>query len=91
VSFSGWWQILRQSPRIANTFTAGSFLNDENFGRLGRDGEVTPMKSPLVMLLVAVVLVTVGTLAVMNQACKSSEHAWCAPMSTLRHHIKTSS
>jgi hypothetical protein len=28
------------------------------------------MKSPLVMLLVAVVLVTVGTLAVMNQACK---------------------
>ncbi len=49
------------------------------------------MKSPLVMLLVAVVLVTVGTLAVMNQACKSSEHAWCAPMSTLRHHIKTSS
>jgi hypothetical protein len=49
------------------------------------------MKSPLVMLLVAVVLVTVGTLAVMNQACKSSEHAWCAPMSTLRHHIKTNS
>src|SRR5215469_3361928 len=26
---------------------------------------------------------------VMNKACKSSQHAWCAPMSTVRHHIKT--
>ena len=49
------------------------------------------MKSPLVILLVAVVLGTVGTLAAMNKACKSSQHAWCAPMSTIRHHIKTNS
>jgi len=47
------------------------------------------MKSPLVIVLVAVVLVTAGTLAVMNKACKSSQHAWCAPMSSVRHHIKT--
>ena len=47
------------------------------------------MKSPLVIVLVAVALVSVGTLAVMNKACKSSQHGWCAPMSTLRHHIKT--
>jgi len=46
------------------------------------------MKSPLVIVLVAVVLVTVGTLAVMNKACKSSQHAWCAPMSSVQHHIK---
>ena len=45
--------------------------------------------SPLVIVLVAVVLVTVGTLAVMNKAGKSSQHAWCAPMSTVRHDIKT--
>ena len=44
----------------------------------GRGREVT-MKSPLVIVLVAVVLVTVSTLAVMNNACKSSQHAWCAP------------
>jgi hypothetical protein len=25
----------------------------------------------------------------MNNACKSSRHEWCAPMSTVRHHIKT--
>jgi len=37
------------------------------------------MKSPLVIVLVAVVLVTASTLAMMNKACKSSEHAWCAP------------
>jgi hypothetical protein len=36
------------------------------------------MKSPLVIVLVAVVLVTAGTLAVMNKACKN-QHAWCAP------------
>jgi hypothetical protein len=47
------------------------------------------MKTQLAIIIVAVVLVTVGTLAVMNNACKSSQHAWCAPMSTVRHHIKT--
>jgi hypothetical protein len=46
------------------------------------------MKSPLVIAFVAVVLLTVSTLAVMNNACKSSQHAWCAPTS-MRHHIKT--
>ena len=46
------------------------------------------MKSPLVIVLVAVVLVTVGTLAVMNNACKSSQHVWCAPMSTVKDHIR---
>ena len=45
------------------------------------------MKNPLVIALVAVVLVTVSTLAMMNKACKSSQHAWCAPMSSVRHHI----
>jgi len=25
----------------------------------------------------------VGALAVMNNACKSAQHAWCAPMSTV--------
>ena len=30
-----------------------------------------------------------ATLAMMNTACKSSPHAWCAPMSSLQHHIKT--
>ena len=54
----------------------------------GRGAEVA-MKSPLVIVLVAVVLVTVGALAVMNKACKSSQHAWCAPMATVGHHLKT--
>ena len=52
----------------------------------GRGREVT-MKSPLVIVLVAVALVTVSTLVVMNNACKSSQHAWCAP--TSMRHIKT--
>ena len=43
------------------------------------------MRSPLAIVLVAVVLLALSTLAVMNKACKHSEHAWC--MSTIRHHI----
>jgi Tfp pilus assembly protein PilV len=47
------------------------------------------MKTPLVVVLVAVVLVTVSTLAIINNACKTSQHEWCAPMSSMRHHTKT--
>jgi len=54
----------------------------------GRGREAT-MKTPLVIAFVAVVFVALGTLAVMNKACKSSQHAWCAPMSGLQHPIKT--
>ena len=39
--------------------------------------------------IVAIVLVAVGTLAVMNNACKTSQHEWCAPTSSMRHQIKT--
>jgi len=40
------------------------------------------------VVLVAVVLVAVSALAIMNNACKSSQHVWCAPTS-MRNHIKT--
>jgi hypothetical protein len=46
------------------------------------------MKTRLAIVIVAVVLVTVSTLAVMNNACKSGQHAWCAPKSTVERHIK---
>jgi hypothetical protein len=57
-------------------------------GRVGfgaRSGEVA-MKTSLIILTVTVLIV--GALAVMNNACKSGQHAWCAPMSTVRNHIK---
>ena len=80
--------LLRRSGAARQTFSLSSFLNDENTVSEWR-GRVVTMKSPLVIVLVAVVLVTVGTLAVMNNACKSSQHAWCAPTSSVRQHIKT--
>ena len=40
------------------------------------------------LFIVLVVLLVISTLVVMNDAYKSSQHAWCAPMSTVRHHIK---
>jgi hypothetical protein len=45
------------------------------------------MKTPLLIAIV-VVLGTGSALAVMNNACKSSHHPWCAPDSSIRHHAR---
>ena len=48
------------------------------------------MNSPSLAILIVIVLAVGSTLSIMNKACKSGYHAWCAPMSTLvRHHVKT--
>jgi hypothetical protein len=46
------------------------------------------MKTSVLISLTVTVLI-VGALAVMNNACKRGLHAWCAPMVTARHHIRT--
>jgi hypothetical protein len=46
------------------------------------------MNSPLLVVIVAIVLIVGSTLTVMNKACKSGYHAWCAPISSVRHHVK---
>jgi hypothetical protein len=48
------------------------------------------MKSPLLIVLTAAVVLlgTGSTLALMNNACKTSHHSWCAPSSDLRHEVK---
>jgi hypothetical protein len=46
-------------------------------------------RSLIVLIVTVLVVMVVGALAVMNNACKSGQHAWCAPMSTVRQHIKT--
>jgi hypothetical protein len=47
------------------------------------------MKTPLLIVLTAIVLGVGSTLAIMNNACKSSHHTWCAPSSDIQHHAKT--
>ena len=47
------------------------------------------MNSSLLVVLIVTILIVGSTLSVMNKACKSGYHAWCAPMSTVRHHVKT--
>jgi hypothetical protein len=47
------------------------------------------MKVPLLIFLTAIVLATGSALAIMNNGCKTSHHAWCAPMSSIRHHVQT--
>ena len=46
------------------------------------------MKTPLLIVLAVVVLGVGSTLAIMNNSCKSTHHAWCAPTSDIRHHAK---
>lgn len=43
----------------------------------------------LVVLAAAVVLGLGGTLALINDACKTSRGAWCAPGSHVPHHVRT--
>ena len=47
------------------------------------------MNTPLLGVLIVIVLVVGSTLTIMNKACKSGYHAWCAQISTVRHHSKT--
>ncbi len=47
------------------------------------------MKTPLMIVLTAVVVVAGSALAIMNKACKTGEHRRCAPISDIRHHART--
>jgi hypothetical protein len=47
------------------------------------------MKTPVLIILTVTVFI-VGALAVMNNACKSGQHAWCRSNVTVRDHIKPS-
>jgi hypothetical protein len=47
------------------------------------------MSSPLLVVLIVIMLMVGSTLSIMNKACKSGYHVWCAPMSTVRHHAKS--
>jgi hypothetical protein len=47
------------------------------------------MKIATLFVLGALVLMVVSALAFMNNACKSSQHSWCAPNVSARHHSKT--
>ena len=46
------------------------------------------MKTPLAIIFTAVTLAVVSTLAIMNNACKSGHHGWCAAKSAEQRDIK---
>ena len=47
------------------------------------------MNTPVIAVIIVVALIVGSTLSILNKACRSGYHAWCAPISTLRHHSKT--
>jgi hypothetical protein len=57
-------------------------------GSGGQIREFAMKTTLLIALTVAVVLGAGSGLAVLNQACKTAHHTWCAPDSGLRHHAK---
>jgi hypothetical protein len=44
------------------------------------------MRTPLLIIVAAAAMLTISTLAIMNDACKTSYHEWCAPK--LAYNIK---
>ena len=77
------------APTRATAFIGGSStrrLTQEVPGSWGERQASFAMKTSLVIALtVAFVLAGGSALAVMNKACKSGHHPWCAPTRT---HIK---
>ena len=50
-------------------------------GARGTRSSEVAMKTPLLIVVAAIVFVTGSTLGIMNNACKSSHHSWCAQAS----------
>jgi hypothetical protein len=64
-------------------------INFQPWGGRGFGLRGHEMKTALIALSAAVIIVG-SALAVLNNACKSSQHSWCAPSSGFRHHAKLS-
>ena len=47
------------------------------------------MNSRLLAVLIVMVLIVGSAVSVVKKTCKSSYHSWCAPVFTVRHHVKT--
>jgi hypothetical protein len=45
------------------------------------------MKAPVLIVITLLLLGTFTTLAMMNNACKTGQHSWCA--ADVGHHFKT--
>jgi hypothetical protein len=72
----------------------GTMLTAKLFGLAARlaqrlDSEVPVNKAFTWIVLTVVVSVTGSALALMNDACKSSHHVWCAPSSGIRYQAKS--
>jgi hypothetical protein len=76
------------APGVQPVFIlAGINSRPGRFGGFGLRGH--EMKTALIALSAAVIVVG-SALAVLNNVCKSSQHSWCAPNSSIKHHAKLS-
>ncbi len=75
------------NPAVHPAFISSGINLRRAVGGFGLRGH--GMKTALIALSAAVIIVG-STLAFLNNACKSSQHSWCAPSSGVRHHAKLS-
>ena len=47
------------------------------------------MNAPAIAVIIVVALIVGSALSIMNKVCNSGYHAWCSPISTVRHRSKT--
>ena len=76
-------------PGVHSVFISGGINLWRVAGGRGLRFTRHEMKTALIALSAAVIIVG-STLAFLNNACKSSQHSWCAPNSSARHHAKIS-
>ena len=74
----------RRWPKRSSGWSAGPF-----YSTVGRPLIDPELMIRMLIVLGAIVLMAGSGLAIMNNACKSNHHAWCAQMSDIRHHVKT--
>jgi hypothetical protein len=60
----------------------------QSIDRPRKRGKEVAMKTGLLIVLSAIVFVSSSILAVMNSACKTSHHTWCAPARSAIPHSK---
>jgi hypothetical protein len=85
VDEEGWWREVLVDRRLRRP--AAKSLSTSRLR--GPRGSEVATKTPLLIVLTTVVVVAGGALAIMNKACKTGEHRWCAPISDIRQHVRT--
>jgi hypothetical protein len=84
--------LIRKLEAIESKSPRARTFNSQVHNKLSSIVSNLPIYAPAVEprsvigVIIVIALITGSALSIMNKACKSGHHAWCAPISTVRHH-----